>query len=128
MKKNVLLVDDDTIMNFVNKKTLERLGIIKQIDTALNGKQAIDLFNGYYAGSNSLPDVVLLDLNMPVMDGFQFIELFQKLKIPNSEKVKIVILTSSRDQKDQIRAKELGIEHFLSKPVDEVTIARVLSN
>jgi CheY-like chemotaxis protein len=126
MKKNVLLVDDDAITNFLNTKTLERMGIARQIHTALNGKEAIDLFNDYYTGTSALPDLVLLDLDMPIMDGFQFLELFQKLRIPNCEKVKIIIVTSSEDLKDIMRAKALGIEHFLLKPVDEECIRRVL--
>ena len=126
MKKNVLLVDDDAVMNFVNTKTLERMGIANGIHTALNGKEAIDLFNDYYSGTAALPDLVLLDLNMPIMDGFQFIELFQKLKIPHSENVKIVIVSSSRDSKDIQRAKALGIEHFLLKPVNEEHLRSVL--
>jgi CheY-like chemotaxis protein len=126
MKKNVLLVDDDAVMNFVNTKTLERMGIANGIHTALNGKEAIELFNDYYSGAAALPDLVLLDLNMPIMDGFQFIELFQKLKIPHSENVKIVIVSSSRDSKDILRAKALGIEHFLLKPVNEGHLRSVL--
>lgn len=126
MRKNVLLVDDDAVMNFVNTRTLERMGIANRIHTALNGKEAIDLFNDYYSGKTALPDLVLLDLNMPVMDGFQFIELFQKLKIPQSEHVKIVIVSSSRDSKDIQRAKALGIEHFLLKPVNDEHIRSVL--
>lgn len=126
MRKNVLLVDDDAVMNFVNTRTLERMGIANRIHTALNGKEAIDLFNDYYSGKTALPDLVLLDLNMPVMDGFQFIELFQKLKIPQSEHVKIVIVSSSRDSKDIQRARALGIEHFLLKPVNDEHIRSVL--
>ena len=119
-------MDDDAIMNFLNTKTLERMGIAKRIHTALNGKEAIDLFNDYYTGSSALPDLVLLDLNMPIMDGFQFIELFKKLRIPNSEKIKIVIVSSSNDKRDIMRAKALGIEHFLSKPVEEELLRSVL--
>lgn len=122
MKQNVWLVDDDEVSNFLSQKTLERMGVAKQIHIALNGKEALDLFNKYHTGSLPLPDLILLDLKMPVMDGFQFIELFNKLDIPDKEKVKIIIVTTSVDPNDVMRAKELGIEHFLSKPITEKDI------
>lgn len=97
-----------------------------EIHTALNGKEALALFNEYSMGSRSLPDLVLLDLNMPIVDGFQFIELFNKLDIQKKEGVKIVIVSSSEDPKDMERAKTLGIEYFLTKPVTEKDIRSVL--
>lgn len=82
MNKNVLLVDDDKICNFITEATLNRLGVAKQIHSALNGKEALDLINGYFQGDLAIPDVIFLDLNMPIMDGFQFIEAFQEIGIP----------------------------------------------
>lgn len=86
--KNILLVDDDNIFNFLNTKLLRQSGIADEIHTALNGKEALDLLNNYYTGAFALPDVILLDLNMPVMDGFAFLEAFKKLSLPRQEKVK----------------------------------------
>jgi CheY-like chemotaxis protein len=71
---NVLLVDDDKIFNLLSRKTLGNMDFIEEIHTALNGKEAIDLINDYFQGSKTLPDIILLDLNMPIMDGFGFIE------------------------------------------------------
>ena len=119
VKRDVLLVDDDEIYNFINKKTLEGIDAIKDIHTALNGQQALDLINEYYMGTRSLPEVIFLDLNMPLMDGFQFLEVFKKLNIPGIKKVKIAIVTSSNNPSDIQRAKSLGIEHYLIKPVSQ---------
>ena len=76
---NVLLVDDDRIFNLLSKKTLGNMDFIEEIHTALNGQEAIDLINDYFQGAKTLPDIILLDLNMPIMDGFGFIEAFKKL-------------------------------------------------
>lgn len=126
--KSILLVDDDNIFNFLNTKLLESSGIVSEIHAAVDGQQALDLLNNYYTGSSSLPDVILLDLNMPVMDGFGFLEAFQKLKLPKKENVTIIIVTSSEDPKDIARAKQMGITHYLTKPLSRETLLRVLNS
>lgn len=125
--KNILLVDDDNIFNFINTKLLESSGIAGEIHTAGNGQEALDLLNNYFTGTASLPDVILLDLNMPVMDGFGFMEAFKKLKLPKKENVSIVIVTSSADPNDLRRAKEMGITAYLTKPVTREALLQALS-
>ena len=126
-KKNVLLVDDDQIFNFINRRTLEGMDSVNDIHTALNGQQALDLINEYFTGSRSLPEIILLDLNMPLMDGFQFLEVFKKLDLPNIKKVKVIIVSSSDNPKDIQRAKSLGIEHYLTKPVTEQDLQEIFN-
>ena len=116
---NVLLVDDDRIFNLLSSKSLQRMGDVKEIHTALNGKEAIDLINEYFQGSSTLPDIILLDLNMPIMDGFEFIHAFRKLNVSGKDNVKIIIVTSSQDPQDMERVKSLGITQYLTKPINE---------
>lgn len=125
-KKNVLLVDDDQIFNLLNQKTLQMLGIVGEIHVARNGSEALELINQYYIGSRALPEVILLDLNMPIMDGFGFIEAFHRLSIPNIEKTLIIVVTSSDNPNDLKRAKELGITNYLTKPLSETELRQVL--
>ena len=125
--KNVLLVDDDSIFQFLSTSMLSRLGIPKnEVHTALNGQQALGLFNDYYSGAQALPDVILLDLNMPVMDGFGFLEAFRRLNLPHKEDVKIIIVTSSSNPKDIDRAMKLGATQYLTKPLQEDTLRSAL--
>ena len=126
--KNVLVVDDDQIFNFLSTKTLQKMGVAKEIHTALNGKEAIDLFNNYYQGTVSAPDIILLDLNMPVMDGFGFLEAFKKLIIPRKENIRIIVVSSSQDPRDIQRAKELGASQYISKPLTEHNLRIALAN
>lgn len=125
--KNILLVDDDNIFNFLNTKLLRWSGIANEIHTAENGAEALDLLNNYFSGAASLPDVILLDLNMPVMDGFSFLSAFQKLNLPRKESVTIIIVTSSNDPKDKARAQALGITKFLTKPLSEEMLLEALA-
>jgi CheY-like chemotaxis protein len=118
MKKlNVLLVDDDDIFNVLNRKTLQTLDIIGKIDTCRNGSEALHLIEEYYDRSRALPEVILLDLNMPVMDGFGFIEAFDRLNMPNVDKPQIIVLTSSENARDVKRARDLGIINYIIKPL-----------
>ena len=119
MKESILLVEDEKSFNFITTTNIERLGIADEIHVALNGDEALTLINNYFSGSRPLPRIILLDLNMPILDGFGFIEAFQRLPIPNKQKAVIAILTSSNSREDKERAHSLGIKHYLTKPVSE---------
>jgi CheY-like chemotaxis protein len=126
MKKSILLVDDDAICNFLCGKTLQRMGITGEILTALNGKEAIDLLTANYQRSGSIPDIILLDINMPVMDGFGFLEAFKTLPLANKENIKIIIVTSSAYPGDISKARKMGVEHYLIKPISEEKLKALL--
>jgi CheY-like chemotaxis protein len=125
--KNVLLVDDDDIFNFLNKKTIQKLGLASEIHTVVNGQDAINLINKYFQKSLMIPDIILLDINMPIMDGFGFIEAFNKLSLPGIEKVKIIIVSSSDNPDDIDRAKKLGVSQFLTKPISHLQLMEALN-
>jgi CheY-like chemotaxis protein len=126
--KNILLVDDDKIFTFLSTKTLQRMGIAKEVHTAFHGREALDLINNYFSGSLTAPDVILLDLNMPIMDGFGFLEAFQRLRLPNKEKIKIVVVSSSENPADIRRSKELGARNYILKPITEELLRTALSD
>ena len=125
MKKNVLLVDDDKISNFINSKVLSRLGLVREIHTAINGLDALDHIKDQY--KEGILEVIFVDLNMPVMDGFQFIEAFLKLDDAITSKAKLVIVTSSEAIEDIRRAKQLGIKNYLIKPIQEEDVLRIFN-
>ena len=126
MKKNVLLVDDDAIANFLNEQVLGMTGLINNVHKAFNGKEALDILNGYFRGMITAPDIILLDLNMPVMDGFEFIRAFRHIRFQNKEKVVIIIVTSSNNPEDVKRARKMGIKHYLLKPITENDIRTII--
>jgi CheY-like chemotaxis protein len=122
--KRVLLVDDDPTCNLICSKFLENMNTSVQSSIALNGRQALDFLMDYRR--HPLPDVILLDLNMPVMGGFEFLNAFRKLRIPGQAKVKIVILSSSDDPVDIRRASEMGIHHYITKPISRDKLEKVI--
>lgn len=125
--KNVLLVDDDKTFNFISTRLLELTGLAGNVAIAWNGQQALDLFHGQYQSAEELPDIILLDLNMPVMDGFEFLEAFNNLPLPGKEQVKIIVLSSSVHPKDIERARQLGAHRYLRKPLEQKSLVEIMA-
>ncbi len=124
--KTVLIVDDSEIDRLIHTKIVERIKEVRDIHTASNGSEAIILLNEYFQQVKSLPHIILLDLNMPIMDGFAFIESFKNLPLAGKENVTIAIVTSSDSRLDRQRAKEKGIDIYLEKPVSEEMLLNAL--
>jgi CheY-like chemotaxis protein len=122
MKKNILLIDDDYVFNFLTKTVIVKMGFADNIQVALNGQEALDLIQEYQESSGSLPDFIFLDLNMPIMNGFEFLEVFKKMDFEGKEKIRIAIVTSSSDIEDIEKAHSYGIKYFMPKPISENAI------
>ncbi len=118
----VFLIDDNSVDNFVHKKMIELNKFSSQVRTFSNAKDAlfylseIDELN---YNEHIIPSIIFLDLNMPLINGFQFLELYEKLPSIIHTKCKIVILTSSLNPADKnISVKNNHILAFLNKPLN----------
>ena len=116
-KLNFLLVDDDTICQFINSRVLELSGYCNSGQAALNGKEALDVLRKAAAGSLPLPDVILLDLEMPLMNGLEFLKAFHDLEEINQGRMAVVLLSSSESPEDRRQAMAMGVFHCMSKPL-----------
>jgi CheY-like chemotaxis protein len=119
--KTVLLVDDDPIFHFLNAKIIEVANVSCEVKSVQDGRQAIQLLQDGYR-----PQFIFLDLDMPHMNGFQFIDAFHKLTVPEKENITIVVLTSSETVEEQNRVSSLGVRHYLSKPLTETAVKSLL--
>jgi CheY-like chemotaxis protein len=123
----VLLVDDDKINNFINARTLKKLGICDNIKTCLNGEEALLYLTKYCSAfDQNYPELIILDNNMPEMNGIEFLELFNKLNYNKNFKLNIIVLTASNNPRDEEKLKELGIQGYLTKPLTEEKLMNVL--
>ena len=122
----VLLVDDDQTTNYLNQLLLKRLAVTDKLLTALNGQEALDLLQTHcLEATNECPALILLDVKMPVMDGFAFLAAYEKLEMEQKCTI-IVMLTTSLHPQDVERVKQLNIAGFLNKPLTEEKINQVL--
>jgi CheY-like chemotaxis protein len=125
----VLLVDDDTTTNYLNQLLLKRLGISGQVLVALNGQEALDLLQLHcHEVSEDCPVLILLDVKMPVMDGFAFLEAYHRLPLAQRQAIVIVMLTTSLHPQDVERVEQLNIAGFLNKPLTEAKLKQLMED
>lgn len=123
MLDKILCIDDDPITLMLCKKVVERVEFAKEIIVANNGEEAIRYFDALFEerkddDSLGYPKLVLLDLNMPVMDGWEFLETYISRNYHNIfDSTRFIVLSSSIDPYDINRSKTYPIIGFLSKPV-----------
>jgi CheY-like chemotaxis protein len=125
--KCILLIDDDDINNFLNSKVIELLKITDRILVARNGKHALEVLRHYLEENNELPELIFVDINMPVMDGLEFTEKLLESGLTLENKTTLVPLTSSTSHKDRDRFKELGVHHYLIKPLTTLMVLELLN-
>lgn len=106
----IFLIDDDEDDQFMFKEVLDSINPSLHFDTATNGKMALDKLKV----SASLPDIIFLDLNMPIMNGFDFLVHIKKENTLN--KIPVCIFTTSNILRDKELTKEFGAKCFLTKP------------
>lgn len=120
------IVDDDPIFIFATKKVMQMAGFCNSFMIFRNGKEALDGLTAIVNSGSILPDVLLLDLNMPIMDGWQFLDEFIKIKLPRT--TTIYIVSSSIDPEDMERATQYEqVENYIIKPVTQKSLTEILS-
>src|SRR5690606_5590808 len=127
MKKidSILLIDDDPISNFLTERLLLKMQASDDVKIALNGIQALQMLEEHSSRGNQCPELILLDINMPVMSGIDFLHLLKQMNFSVSEKTNIVVLSTSTHHKDQKQINELGVKHILQKPLTEEKLQQV---
>jgi CheY-like chemotaxis protein len=127
LQKNILVVDDDTIANFLIERIVQSTGMAGNISKALNGKEALTIFENHIYYASPLPEIVLLDLNMPIMNGFEFLKAYGELEFKDKDQILIILVTSSNNPSDIEKAKQFGIKYYLTKPISAETIRGILT-
>jgi len=117
-QKKVLLIDDSEIDNYINKAILSKSEIISEIFVKESGSDALAFLENLMDIPGSFPDFIFVDIRMPLMDGFEFMDNYSKLPIEVKSKCKVYVLSSSIDPIDVEKAQNHeDVEMHLTKPL-----------
>ena len=116
--KTLTIVDDDDIFVFLTTKIIEQTNLVDLIKVFGNGLDAINFLKENKNNVDALPDIILLDLSMPIMNGWQFLEEYNKLNPTIGKKITIYICSSSISPDDITRAKTISeVSDYIIKPI-----------
>ncbi|MFH1941095.1 MAG: response regulator [bacterium] len=114
-KKPILLIEDDRVDAMTVKRALKDLNVSNRLDVKSNGEEALNYLRN---GENGKPCIILLDLNMPKMNGLEFLRIVKNDHL--LKRIPVVVLTTSADEQDRIESYSLSIAGYMIKPVDYI--------
>ncbi|MFA9213881.1 MAG: response regulator [Candidatus Methylacidiphilales bacterium] len=121
--KTICIINDDDIFTFILKKSITKLNVCGQVITFSNGQEAMDAFS---ISGAVVPEIILLDINMPIMDGWGFLSEFEIIK--TNEKVDIYLISAHVSDEDCLKVKtNKRITGILSDPTDNETIMKIVN-
>jgi len=126
---SILIIDDDPLFMLLLKKTIVKYDLAKTISAYTNGLEAIESLRPIINDPSLLPDIILVDIEMPMMDGWEFLDEFIPLLQKASKKISIYIATSSIAEPDKIKSSTYPlIKGYLYKPIEEPVLSRIIQD
>ncbi|MCF8465267.1 MAG: response regulator [Flavobacteriales bacterium] len=123
----VLLIDDDVPTNYYNKKVIEQIDCAEHVETCISAKAALEfLKSDFDDGAQPKPDLIFLDINMPGMDGWEFLDSYNELSDDVKGQIVIVMLSTSVNTDDEGKALQKGVEGFVRKPLFKDSLTRII--
>lgn len=125
----VLLVDDNDTDNFISKRIIEITKFARRVEVKSSGKGALDYLKEHQGDIGNIPNLIFLDINMPIVDGFVFLYEFEKFNELVKSKSKVIILSSSDNKRDIDKiVNNNHVIKFITKPLTEVALDEIRLN
>jgi CheY-like chemotaxis protein len=125
----VMLVDDNETDNFISKRIIEITKFAIRVEVKNSGKSALDYLKEHQTSPEDLPNIIFLDINMPIVDGFVFLYEFEKFSEVVRNKCKVIILSSSDNKRDIDKiVNNNHVIKFITKPLTEVALDEIKLN
>ena len=112
---NLLLIEDDTLDVMDARRTLDRMSVLYKMHVSKNGEEALAYLREIEAAPADRPHIILLDINMPKMNGIEFLSTMRQMEA--WKETKVFIITTSEEKEDKEMAKKLGVSGFIVKPL-----------
>ena len=123
------IIDDDNLYQFGMKRMLHHIAVETEIKQFHNGLEAIEFLTENKDKKSNLPNIIFLDINMPVMNGWQFLDNFIALNLPASKHITIYMITSSVDNAEILRAASYKeIKNYIIKPISFDNMKEIFNN
>lgn len=123
----VCIIDDDEIYQFTTKRMIEKTQLVKKILVFSDAEKALEFIDSTISNSEDTPEIILLDINMPMMDGWEFLEKYIQIQPKLAKKIIIYMISSSLDKRDIAKAKEISeITDYIVKPISTEQIKEIL--
>ncbi|HWB93786.1 MAG TPA: response regulator [Puia sp.] len=123
----ILLIDDDEPTNFLNRLTIEQSRCTRHIEVAQSGQEALDYLRNCGPQRSPRPDLIFLDINMPAMDGWEFLEKYRSLPAECKADIVLIMLTTSLNPDDEVRTQAIAdVAGFENKPLSQERLSLLL--
>lgn len=127
--RQLALVDDDDVFVYLTKKTIKKINRVDYINVFNNGLDAINYLKENREDADELPDILFLDLSMPIMDGWQFLTEFEKINHKMEKEIHIYICSSSISPDDLAMSKSIKeVSDFIIKPIYKEKLIDLINN
>ncbi len=129
-KHTICLIDDDNIYQFTARTIIESTGLAKKIHSFYNGSEALLYFSSKEnQQKEDLPDLIFLDINMPIMNGWEFLEEYRKLQPDLPKQIVLFVVSSSIDDHDRLKSKEYReVKDYIIKPVSRIRYQELIES
>lgn len=127
--KKLFLIDDDEVFTFLTKRTIDQTNLVDEVTVFSNGQDALDFLEKSAEDKDMLPEIILLDIHMPVLDGWGFLEEYILMQPAMARRITIYVVSTSISRHDFERVKRIAeVSDYILKPITKPGLIKILED